>query len=476
MMINNFNRAKKLNIMINKAYMKTKQDYLQDQKPQQQQHSEQQYNQQMPQHDETQQIQQEQKNQQQHYEQQQKSNLQQQQAQQQQLQLQQQNLQQKQQQSAQQLQATVMTGAATLGSLMAGGAKKLGSFFGAAAAAVSAPAAPQSLHTNQSSTVPTNQFSTGVVPVTPFSSKLPVTASVPETTPSAPTSTATTTAPTLPRTPSLRRQESIQRPPVRRTRTLPDAPDDLLHSSFDESAYEDEYHKTEYDQSIDRDKISLDRYRDDEYMHDTIHEEDVDDRHMSEIPSSPRSPLHKVASPTRAISQMRKPSVDSYHSQTPSVIDRRTSQSSFQHEDKLSVPGKQEEQPTEKSKVTFQDERTTYHEVAEDTSSFRGRQESFDDQGDDYQDEDAYHEDEFQDEHEKFDDQDQFRRDGQYNEEDGVFQEPERRDEKAEQPKFTARQRWHRAYNKIVMQLNVSHFSILTMNSEYHLFLVFPQF
>lgn len=245
-----------------------------------------------------------------------------------------------QKQAAQQLQASMLTGAATLGSLMAGGAKKLGSLFGAAAAAVAPPSGsqPQAIPV---SSVATSQYKSSVTPVSSFASTVPVTTSVPEVSSSVPAST-TTIASTLPRTPSLRRQESIQRPPVRRIRTLPDAPEDLTQTSFDESAYEDEYHKTEYDQSIDRDRTSLDRYRDGDYGHDTIHEE-VEERRLSEAPSSPRSPsLQKTASPTKSLSQMRKPSVDSYQSQTPSIIDRRTSQSSFHHVEKVAVPTPQD--------------------------------------------------------------------------------------------------------------------------------------
>lgn len=249
---------------------------------------------------------------------------------------QQQNLlQQQQKQPGQQLQTTMMTGAATLGSLMAGGAKKLGSFFGAAAAAVSAPPVIHPPATTVSSVTP---FSSAVAPVTPFTSAATTTvASVPDVSPAVPVTTSTPVA--LPRTPSLRRQESIQRPTVRRTRTLPDAPEDLPLSAYDESAYDDEYNKTEYEQSIDRvslerdrssiDRTSLDRYREDDY---TIHEEAED-----HLPDEPSQSLQKQASPTRNGTHIRKPSVDSYHSQAPSVIDRRTSQSSFHYEDKLSI-------------------------------------------------------------------------------------------------------------------------------------------
>ncbi|XP_075979594.1 protein unc-13 homolog A-like isoform X7 [Anticarsia gemmatalis] len=450
------------------------QDQYQQDQQYQSQYQEQQYQQdQQYQHD--QQYQQDQEFlQQQQYQQQQQQKAQQlqfqQQQQQQQLQLQQQQQQakqqqqQQQQQPAQQLQTTVLTGAATFGSLMVGGAKKLGSFFGAAAAAVAAPAVSQPPHAAPVTTAPTSQFISSVAPVTPFTSTV-TTASVPEELPSVPVSTVTTSAPvTLPRTPSLRRQESIQRPSVRRTRTLPDAPEDLPQSSFDESAYEDEYHKTEYDQTIDRDRTSLDRYRDDEY-HDTILEEVPEERRLSEVPSPS---LQKQASPTRTVPQMRKPSVDSYHSQTPSIVDRRTSQSSFHPEEKLAVPTTQEEPITDKSKVTFQDERTTYHEVPDESDAFN-EAEGYDDQVEEYRDDDDTYdmqdqEDTFREEREKFDeDQEQFQEsDEQYPEEDSVFRESdeqERADEdtveyQPEQPKLTPKQRWHRAYNKIVMQLN----------------------
>lgn len=48
--------------------------------------------------------------------------------------------------------------------------------------------------------------------------------------------------------------------------------------------------------------------------------------------------------------------------------------------------------------------------------------------------------------------------------------ERERREEetlKKEQPKLTPKQRWHRAYNKIVMQLNVS--TLLNFNDEFRI-------
>ncbi|XP_028166567.1 uncharacterized protein LOC114357243 [Ostrinia furnacalis] len=374
-------------------------------------------------------------------------------------QLQQQQQQQQQKLPAQQLQASVMTGAATLGSLMAGGAKKLGSFFGAAAAAV-APAVSQPPASAAIASVPSSQFTSTVAPVTPFTSTttVPISASVPDVSPAVPVSTVTSSAPVaLPRTPSLRRQESIQRPSVRRTRTLPDAPEDLPPSGYDESAYEDEYHKTEFDQSVDRDRTSLDRYHDDEYAHDTIHEDVTEERRLSEEPSAG---IQKTASPTRNGTLMRKPSVDSYHSQAPSIIDRRTSQSSF-HQEKITVPTTQEE-AIDKSKVKFQDDRTTYHEVPEQTNGFH--EEPYDDHPDEYQDErEPYHEQDetYHEEDEKFDDQEQFNEgDEEYQQEDSVFNEEHRDEEERiefqpEQPKLTPKQWWHRAYNKVVMQLNL---------------------
>ncbi|CAH0399521.1 unnamed protein product [Chilo suppressalis] len=430
------------------------QQYQVDQSQQQYQYEQQQLQQRQLQQQQ-QQLQQQQ--------QQQQEQLKQQQFQQQQYQQQQQNLQQ-QKQPAQQLQASVLTGAATLGSLMAGGAKKLGSFFGAAAAAVAPPPVSQPTASIAVTTAPTTHFGPVIAPVTPFSSTSTTTinASVPEVSPSVPVSTVTTSAPVaLPRTPSLRRQESIQRPTVRRTRTLPDAPDDLPPSGYDESAYEEEYHKTEYDQSISHDRTSLDRYRDDDYVHDTIHEDVTEERRMSEEPSG----MQKIASPTRNGLQKRKPSVDSYHSQAPSIIDRRISQSSFHHEEKLSVPITQEDSITDKSKVKFQDDRTTYHEVPDQTNGFH-ESEHYDEHADEYRDErEPFHEQEtFHEEDEKFDDQEQFNEaDDQYHDEDNVFHDEQRAEEdriefQPEQPKLTPKQWWHRAYNKVVMQLNVSNF------------------
>lgn len=289
-----------------------------------------------------QQQQQEFQKQQQQFEQQKQHQEQQLQLQQQQkFQQQQQQLQQQQQrqQPAQQLQTTVLTGAATLGSLMAGGAKKLGSFFGAAAAAV-APAISQPPAHVPATTAPVSHYTSSIAPVTPFSSitSVPI-ASVPEVSPSVPASATTTTPVTLPRTPSLKRQESIQRPPVRRTRTLPEAPEDLPPSSY-ESAYEDDYQKTDSDQLLERDRTSLDRYHDDEqYLHETIPEEVTEEEHLHDQ----ISPSRQKTSPTRTVTQIaRKPSVDSYHSQAPSIIDRKPSQSSFHLEEQHAVPTTQE--------------------------------------------------------------------------------------------------------------------------------------
>lgn len=118
--------------------------------------------------------------------------------------------------------------------------------------------------------------------------------------------------------------------------------------------------------------------------------------------------------------------------------------------------------------MTFQDERTTYHEVPEVSTTFREARESYDDQVDEYQD-DTYNDDTYRDQDDnfqgdKYEDQEQFQSDEQYPEEDSVFQEDQGRTQKEqlefkpEQPKLTPKQRWHRAYNKIVMQLNVSPF------------------
>ncbi|XP_073960325.1 unc-13 isoform X6 [Choristoneura fumiferana] len=373
----------------------------------------------------------------------------------------QQQQQQQQKQPTQQLQASVLTGAATLGNFMAGGAKKLGSLFGAAAAAVAAPSVSHPPAAVPATTTHYIQSSI-ITPVTPFTSTTTVLPSVPDVSPAVPTVT-TSSSTSLPRTPSLRRQESIQRPSVRRTRTLPDAPEDLPPSTYDESAYEDEYHKTEYDQSIERDRISLDRYREDEYTHDTIPEDILEESHLPEETIQRSGSIQKT-SPTRTGSIIRKPSVDSYHSQTPSVVDRRTSQSSFHLEEKLIVPTTKEELITDKSKVKFQEERTKFHEVPEEQDTFHDRRESFVEQDSEFhEDRESFHDqdEQFSEEQEKFDDQEQFNEaDEQYNEDDNVFQDDQDRQEEEpldfqpEQPKLTPKQRWHRAYNKVVMQLN----------------------
>ncbi|KAJ2949653.1 hypothetical protein O0L34_g15578 [Tuta absoluta] len=396
--------------------------------------------------------------QQQFLQQDQQFQLQQQQLQQKQLQQHQQQMQQQQQQQqqaqqkqpAQQLQTTVLTGAATLGSLMAGGAKKLGSFFGAAAAAVSAPPITQPQARAPATTAPVNQFATATS-VTPFSSTITVpVASVPGASPSVPVSIVTTSTPvTLPRAPSLKRQESIQRPPVRRTRTLPDAPDEMS-SSYD-SAYDDEYNKTDSDQLMERDRLSLDRFHDEEYLHDTILEDPLEEARLQEE----ISPGLQKTSPTRTVIQARKPSVDSYHSQAPSIIDRKPSQSSFHQEDLQNhvVPTTQgQELPADKSKVSFQVDRTTFHEVPEE-ESYPEEDQPYDDQGPDYVDEQQY--DGLQ-KQETFDQDEQ-----QFTETDEQYQDEKRQAEEAiefkpEQPKLTPKQRWHRAYNMIVNQLNVS--------------------
>lgn len=118
---------------------------------------------------------------------------------------------------------------------------------------------------------------------------------------------------------------------------------------------------------------------------------------------------------------------------------------------------------TDKSKVTFHDERTTYHEVPEE-NTFQESQERFDDHRDEYRDDEYQDQDEaFREEDEKFEDQEQFNEQDEQYQEDSVFNEEERQpDDQLEfepsQPKLTPKQRWHRAYNKVVMQLNVSLF------------------
>ncbi|XP_041981015.1 uncharacterized protein LOC121734469 [Aricia agestis] len=334
--------------------------------------------------------------------------------------------------------------------LMAGGAKKLGSFFGAAAAAVAAPAMSQPQPTQPTATTaPVTRIMPTVTSTSQFTtaSGHPETTSVPDES-SIYEPTVTTTAPTLPRTPSLRRQESIQRPSVQRTRTLPEAPDDYTPGELDESAYEDEYQKTEIDQV---DRASLDRYRDDDLVHDTILEDVAAEARAAEETAS----VHMTSSPAKNGSVTRKPSVDSHVSHAPSVLDRKTSQSSFvsQHEDKVSISTTLEE-GADKSKVGFKEERQKYHEVPEEQDRLEPR-ESFDEPATEYQDEEQderFEDDKF--DQEGFNEADeQYQDDSVFNEEQGRADE-EPLDFQPEQPKLTPKQRWHRAYNKIVMQLN----------------------
>lgn len=92
----------------------------------------------------------------------------------------------------------------------------------------------------------------------------------------------------------------------------------------------------------------------------------------------------------------------------------------------------------------------------------------YDEQGNEYQDDQTYTQNEKFEEAEETDEQ--FNEaDEQY--QDSVFKEAERREEEQlefhpEQPKLTPKQRWHRAYNKIVMQLNVSTLFYMTMETE----------
>ncbi|VVD02708.1 unnamed protein product, partial [Leptidea sinapis] len=285
-----------------------------------------------------------------------------------------------------------------------------------------------------------------VTPLTIVTTAESLTTSVPEETTLPSVTSAASTAPTLPRTPSLRRQESIQRPSVRRTRTLPEAPDDYIASSFDESAYDDEYNKTDLDE-IDHERTSLDRYHEKDILHDNILESATKkDRSNDELTSN----IQKTASPTRTGSVVRKPSVDSYHSQAPSILDRKTSQSSFasHQEDKASIHTTQEESSSEKTKVTFKEDRTKYHEVP-DENTFQA-QESFDENGSEFHDDQQFTDDDYRDE--KFEEPEQF------DESQEQYQDEERVEDVMEfepkQPKLTPKQRWHRAYNKIVMQLN----------------------
>lgn len=119
----------------------------------------------------------------------------------------------------------------------------------------------------------------------------------------------------------------------------------------------------------------------------------------------------------------------------------------------------------DKSKVTFQEERTTYHEVPEEGDRFE-RQESFDQDVEYPDDQEQYPDDTFR-EGDKFTDQERFDESDEQYPEDGVFNEEQERHEEEpmnfhpEQPKLTPKQRWHRAYNKIIMQLNVSHYSFI---------------
>lgn len=117
---------------------------------------------------------------------------------------------------------------------------------------------------------------------------------------------------------------------------------------------------------------------------------------------------------------------------------------------------------TDKTKVSFQVDRTTYHEVPEESDTFNEDQ-RYDEHGNEYRDDQAYDQnEEFQEDQEKFEGDEQYNdTDEQY--QDGDFRERERKVQdqlefEPEQPKLTPKQRWHRAYNKIVMQMNVSHF------------------
>lgn len=105
--------------------------------------------------------------------------------------------------------------------------------------------------------------------------------------------------------------------------------------------------------------------------------------------------------------------------------------------------------------MTFKEDRTKYHEVPEENEEIP---EAYDDA--------EYRSDTYQDESFREDDKFEELMDDQYNEEE-VFQEEERNEIvefQPEQPKLTPRQRWHRAYNKIVMQLNVS--TLLSIGDE----------
>ena len=99
------------------------------------------------------------------------------------------------------------------------------------------------------------------------------------------------------------------------------------------------------------------------------------------------------------------------------------------------------------------------------TDGFHEAEPLYDDQVDEEYRDDTYNDqdDTFRKDREKFDDQEQFQEsDEPYQEEDSVFREEQDRPQEdrlefqPEQPKLTPKQRWHRAYNKIVMKLNVS--------------------
>lgn len=126
----------------------------------------------------------------------------------------------------------------------------------------------------------------------------------------------------------------------------------------------------------------------------------------------------------------------------------------------------------DKTKVTFKEDRTTYHEVPETTDTYRD--ESFDEPQDDFPASDE-REDNYTRDQEKYDDQEQFNEsEEQYHDENEFEKEQKRKLErkqefKEEQPKLTPKQRWHRAYNKIVMQLNVSTFLILSLKAQHYL-------
>lgn len=111
----------------------------------------------------------------------------------------------------------------------------------------------------------------------------------------------------------------------------------------------------------------------------------------------------------------------------------------------------------DKSKVSFHEERPKFHEMPDEQDRFE-RQESFDQDNDypDDQDQDQpFRDEKFQDQ-KRFDEaDDQYAEDSVFNEEQDRHDQ-EQLDFQPEQPKLTPKQRWHRAYNKIVMQLNVS--------------------